>query len=451
MTSAIYLDENPSRHYSFYVVESELVIFSLFRFSLMQPIDILILSNGPGEVSTWVRPVVKALRQQLGMDVSFVRISVVLSPCGHAMGTESDVVRGFCEVNRVQAPEHFFPFLLQGKTTDNWDWRSQGIVLFLGGDQFFPVMIGRRLGYQTVVYAEREARWPRWIDRYGAKSEAVVTSVPSRYQSKLTVVGDLMVDLSPLSPPRSQTAPPLIALLPGSKSGKLAQGLPLCLAIAEQIYLKIPQARFILPVAPTLNLATLAKFADPQHNLIIQNFGWTGAQLTCEDQTPYLKTDQGLKVELITESPAHKVLSQCHFALTSIGANTAELAALGLPFIVLLPLQQFDAMRTWDGLPGILASLPIIGATMAKIINLIVLAQGRRLYAWPNIWAKREIVPELMGMLEPAEVAKIGLDWLNHPEKLEMIRQQLRQVCGQPGAAQKMARIITDLVQASSK
>ncbi len=29
------------------------------------PVDILILSNGPGEISTWVRPVVKRLRQNL--------------------------------------------------------------------------------------------------------------------------------------------------------------------------------------------------------------------------------------------------------------------------------------------------------------------------------------------------------------------------------------------------
>jgi outer membrane PBP1 activator LpoA protein len=37
-------------------------------------VDILILSNGPGEVTTWVRPVVKALRQELGNDRSLVRI-----------------------------------------------------------------------------------------------------------------------------------------------------------------------------------------------------------------------------------------------------------------------------------------------------------------------------------------------------------------------------------------
>jgi lipid-A-disaccharide synthase len=365
------------------------------------------------------------------------------------MGTEADVVRSFEEVNRVQSPEHFFPFLLQGKTVENWDWRDRGVVLFLGGDQFFPVAIGWRLGYRTVIYAEREVRWWRWIDRYGVKSEAVVAAVPARYRSKCTVVGDLMVDLIPPSPVPFDSTAPLVAMLPGSKPWKLYQGVPLCLAIAEQIYHQFPQTRFVLPVAPTLTLPALAEFADPQKSLMIQKFGWTGAQLfTPAGGTPYFKTAQGLQVELIAQFPAHEILSQCHFALTTVGANTAELTTLGIPFIVLLPIQQLDAMRTWDGIPGILANLPLIGPEMAKIINLIILAQGRRLYAWPNIWAQREIVPELLGMLDPAAVAQIGIDWLNHPEKLEAIRQQLREICGLPGAARKMASIVTDLVRA---
>ena len=40
---------------------------------------------------------------------------------------------------------------------------------------------------------------------------------------------------------------PVIALLPGSKSGKLTQGVPLCLAIADYIYKKRPNIHFILP------------------------------------------------------------------------------------------------------------------------------------------------------------------------------------------------------------
>ena len=63
--------------------------------------DILILSNGPGEVSTWVRPVVRSLKQLPEVangQPKKLRISVVLSPCAHAMGTEKRVVESFPEV-----------------------------------------------------------------------------------------------------------------------------------------------------------------------------------------------------------------------------------------------------------------------------------------------------------------------------------------------------------------
>jgi lipid A disaccharide synthetase len=66
----------------------------------------------------------------------------------------------------------------------------------------------------------------------------------------------------------------------------------------------------------------------------------------------------------------------------------------------------------------------------------------KRLFAWPNIWATREIVPELLGKLEPFEVAQMALNYLEHPEKLEEMRQQLRAVRGQPGAAEKLAELV---------
>ena len=74
-------------------------------------IDILILSNGPGEITTWVRPTVAALRQQQPLGLN-LRISVMLSPCPHAMGNEATVVQAYDGVDRVQGAEHFWPFLL---------------------------------------------------------------------------------------------------------------------------------------------------------------------------------------------------------------------------------------------------------------------------------------------------------------------------------------------------
>jgi len=492
--------------------------------------DILILSNGPGEVTTWVRPVVKALRQQLGSDRAFVRMSVILSPCPNATGKEAQIVQSYPEVDRVQGAEHFFPFLLWGKTAENWDWRDRGVVVFLGGDQFFPVVIGSRLGYRTVVYAEWDARWHRWIDRFGVMKSDIITKAPKKYRHKLTVVGDLMADVARGSRlvetfrrnvwepgeqrNSTQNIPPVewIGLLPGSKPAKLIQGVPLGLAIAEHIHNVRPQTRFLLPVAPTLDLPTLARFADPQENPLIQKLGWGAAELVGEDggdggdteacrdvpverlgdggdgscrglvskpdflcgedegefshikvtpkdsrQTrPYIRKTQhsdaprnvstlkmasGVTVELITEFPAHEILSQCCLCLTTVGANTAELGSLGVPMIVLLPTQQLDAMRAWDGLPGLLARLPGIGTSFAKLINWLILQQ-KRLFAWPNIWAKAEIVPEVVGQLNPKDVAQLVLEYLEHPKKLDQMRSRLRAVRGESGAAQRLAQLV---------
>ncbi|MEH1932171.1 MAG: lipid-A-disaccharide synthase [Nostoc sp.] len=439
----------------------------------MTLVDILILSNGPGEVTTWVRPVVKALRQKFGDDRNQVRISVVLSPCSNASGKEAAIALSYPEVDRVQGAEHFWQFLLWGKTFENWDWRSRGVVVFLGGDQIFPVVIGKKLGYRTVVYAEWSARWHNWIDRFGVMKPEVAARVPQKYAHKFTVVGDLMVEASSpslvighlsLANDKGQMTndidasatsrsvgqmTELIGLLPGSKAAKLAQGLPLGLAIAEYVHAKRPQTRFVIPVAPTLNLQTLASFADPQKNSIAETFSFGGASLIVPEDAKgkaLLKTATGLTVELWQENPAYHLLSQCCICLTTVGANTAELGALGVPMIVLLPTQQLDAMRSWDGLPGLLANLPGVGTPFANVINWLFLRFVRRkgLLAWPNIWAQEEIVPELMGKLQPQEVGEMVLDLLAHPEKLADIRAKLRNIRGESGAAQKLATLVRE-------
>lgn len=408
----------------------------------MTPVDILILSNGPGEVTTWVRPVVKALRRLLGDSREDVRISVVLSPCPNASSKEVDIVLSYPEVDRVQGAGDFFPFLLRGKTAENWEWRSKGVVVFLGGDQFFSVVIGKRLGYKTVVYAEWDARWHNLIDKFGVMKPEVMPKSP-KYANKFTVVGDLMAEAGAINDNQNQKTDSLIiGILPGSKAAKLAQGVPLTLAIAEYVHAQKPETKFVIPVAPTLDLQTLASFADPKQNPVAEYFDFKGASLI-SNQLPILKTANGLCVELYKQNPAYDLLAQCSICLTTVGANTAELGSLAVPMIVLLPTQQLDAMRSWDGLLGILANLPGVGASFAKLINWWFLRK-KGLLAWPNIWAQQEIVPELVGKLQPQEVANMVLDYLDNPEKLEEVRSKLRNARGQAGAADKLASIVQD-------
>ena len=76
-------------------------------------VDILILANGPGEVTTWVRPVVRALLEQLGQS----RISVILSPCPHATGKEAEICRSYEEVDRVQEAKYFLAVFITWKNS----------------------------------------------------------------------------------------------------------------------------------------------------------------------------------------------------------------------------------------------------------------------------------------------------------------------------------------------
>ncbi|MCS7031176.1 MAG: hypothetical protein NZL92_06560 [Gloeomargarita sp. SKYG116] len=409
----------------------------------MPAADVLILTNGPGEVATWVRPVVQQLRQIWG---ERLRISVVLSPCPHSTGLETRILEQIPGVTRVQAAQHFWPFLLWGQTVDHWDWLPRGVVVFLGGDPFYTLVCGWRLGYPTLAYAEVRVRWPQWFSGLALANKHLLTQMSPQHQRRARVVGDLMVAAASAwektASPRRQ-----IGLLPGSKTYKLTQGVPFCLTVAAWLSERHPDVDFVLPVAPTLTLNDLARYADPRVNPLIQRLGWETAVLTHDQQEHYFALKNGTRVRLVTDFPAYEVLQQCCVCVTTVGANTAELTALGVPMIVLLLTHQplGEVARAWDGLAGVAASLPGVGRAFATVYGQWM-QRRLGLLAWPNIWAGRMVVPELIGAIAPETVGEMISQYLQHPEQLAHIQAELRQVRGPLGADQAVAQMITQLL-----
>ncbi|CAK9254804.1 unnamed protein product [Sphagnum jensenii] len=82
------------------------------------PVDIVILTNGPGEIAAWVKPVVAALQQHTNKHFSDIHILVVLAPCPHASGGEFQLLQTFDNIDSCQ------------------------------------LVLGYRLGYRTLVYTE---------------------------------------------------------------------------------------------------------------------------------------------------------------------------------------------------------------------------------------------------------------------------------------------------------
>ena len=118
---------------------------------------IVLVCNGPGELTTWVRPLAERLHQRALPNTS---LQLVLVPCPNATGTEAAVARRMNLFDRVLPASRFWWLLLRPQR--HGPWPATGVVVFLGGDQFWTVLLSARLGYRHLTYAEWVARWPRW-------------------------------------------------------------------------------------------------------------------------------------------------------------------------------------------------------------------------------------------------------------------------------------------------
>ena len=403
----------------------------------------MFVSNGPGELTTWVRPLAERLHAMLplrprqpGVAAS---LQLVLVPCPNATGQERPAASAWGLFEKITPARRFWDLLLRPGRYGPWP--RNGVVVFLGGDQFWSVLLSARLGYRHITYAEWVARWPGWNDRVAAMSEAVREQLPQRFRSRCRVVGDLMADLSTFA----RQADPLpdgewIGLLPGSKPAKLSVGMPFLLEAADHLSRLRPGCRFLLPVAPTTSVAELLHFAG-ESNPIAR--AYHGAVASCSDGL--LVTAAGTRIQLIERHPAHGPLSQCSLALTTVGANTAELGALGVPMIVIVPTQHLEVMQAWDGGIGLLARLPGLRRLIGVLLSLWRLRHNG-LMAWPNIRAGRGVVPERVGDITPRQIAEEASGWLAAPERLQGQREDLQSLRGAPGAVSALAEEVRELL-----
>lgn len=405
------------------------------------------MCNGPGELSTWVRPLALRLHRELALrprvPSAELALDLVLVPCPNATGREHQVAAAMGLFHRIVPARSFWRLLLWPRRYGAWP--RQGVVVFLGGDQFWTVLLSARLGYRHLTYAEWVARWPRWNDAIAAMGPTAFEALPRRWRQRATVVGDLMADLSESA--RQETPLPAgewVALMPGSKRAKLQVGMPFLLETADRLARLRPQVRFLLPVAPTTSVAELLAYASSA-NPLFSAYACGEPELLDDAQGRRLRTPAGSEILLLETHPAHGALSQCALALTTVGANTAELGALGVPMIVLVPTQHLQVMQAWDGGIGILARLPLLRWLLGAALTAWRM-RNHGFLAWPNISAGRMVVPERVGSLTPAAIAQEAADWLGQPQRLEGMREDLRSLRGQPGAVAALAALVRQLL-----
>ena len=146
---------------------------------------IVLVCNGPGELATWVRPLAQRLHRDLPLrplqPQASVGLQLVLVPCPNATGSEHQVAERMQLFERILPARRFWWLLLRPRR--HGPWPRQGVVVFLGGDQFWTVLLSARLRYRHLTYAEWVARWPRWNDQLALMGAAAAQRLPARWRS----------------------------------------------------------------------------------------------------------------------------------------------------------------------------------------------------------------------------------------------------------------------------
>ena len=419
-----------------------------------ESVAVVIITNGPGELSTWVKPFVESLikineSKEKNNKLNF-SIRLVLVPCPNSTGKEFEVAITWEKFELITKAKTFWSLLI--KPSSFGTWPKKGIVIFLGGDQFWGILLAKRLGYINVTYAEWIARWPRWTNIIVAMNEKVKNSLPKKYKYKCKIIGDLMADIKLDNEIHIKNQKKtLIALFPGSKKAKLSIGIPFFLETADLISERNKRIDFIIPVAPTTNKEEYLYFQSNK-NPISKYYSSKIKNIKKVKNSTFdyvVETSKNTKIYLVVKHPCYEVLKKCELAITTVGANTAELAAISLPMIVVLPTQHLDIMNAWDGIFGIIGKIPIANKLFSFVIKNWNLKE-KKFFSWPNIKAGKPIIPERIGDISPKEIAKEALFLINNREYLQKIKKNLLSQRGQDGAVEKLTSIILNLIKTIS-
>ncbi|MBI5182408.1 MAG: lipid-A-disaccharide synthase [Nitrospirae bacterium] len=189
---------------------------------------------------------------------------------------------------------------------------------------------------------------------------------------------------------------PIFGLLPGSRKNEINSLLGPIMGSAELIRNKIPDAQFILPVAPGININEIKDAVDRM----------------------------GLLVSII-EGNAVDAINISDMIIVASGTTTLQAAILGVPMVIIYKISLISYL---------------IGKLLIKVKDIGLV----------NIVAGKRIVPELLQKdVNPERISSAFWNIYNNPEDYKKIKEKLKKVrskLGKPGASKKAALAILKML-----
>lgn len=375
--------------------------------------DIVLVANSPGELTSLVKPLAEKFRSKSPDS----RITLFLTPCQYSSGKEVEYAKKNLAVDQVVSADEYQRWVLGGQLRAELNFSACGAVLYLGGDLLHATLIAKKLNFPAYAYLPgRHIGWVGFYEKFFVPDHVAYDLFAKQDipDEKLQIVGDLMVDSVKglekndarkkwhLDPYR-----PTLALMPGSRAWEIKHMLPLYEKIVKLLKGKIKDLQTMVIVAPFTTVADIEKHAR-SHVFDV-----------------YAPLESATAADL---------------ALTIPGTNTAQLALLGVPEVMIFPLDDPKVIPL-EGLLHYLGIIPLFGALVKRAVAYAV-NKNTKFFALPNIKADRMIIPEFRGRIRPVRVAQLIEELLKDKERLFEMSRELLVSLGAPGAADHITEVM---------
>jgi hypothetical protein len=395
-------------------------------------------ANGPGEFAGWVRPLLTALYAR----APALDVRVFCVPDDYASGHEAEYVRALFPQATVYRPKDYLRFAL-GRGLDGLPARVDR-VQYLGGDLMHAARLHDRLGGVATAYKFSRKKYAQRFRRVFAVDEAnraqlLGWGVPGE---RITIVGNLAIDGAFGEAAgafggeeESAAARDGVIFFPGSRKHEVEQMFPMFVRVALQLRRRLP----VVPIAFARSPFT----TDAELRAALAR---GGARRTYG--IPSVLAADGASLEAGGErfavvKAAMRAAHGARLAVSLPGTKVIELAALGVPALVITP-SNAPELVVINGPFQYIDRVPLIGVP-AKRAAVVAVAKRFRFFAQPNIDAGREIDRELRGTQLPSRIAHVAAECFADREWLGEASATLSALyAAHAGAAGRMAEALLE-------
>ena len=394
------------------------------------PARVVVAVNGPGELMGWARPFVRSF---YALDAD-ARVTIVFVPCPYATGREPGAAQALFPRATIVTHKQYARFLM-GRQVEGME-RGPGALQYLGGDLYHARTIAKRVGLRAMTYKFSRRAYAHSFVRFFAVDEANgrelrATGAPA---DAVHVVGNLVSDAvldSLASPPAPHSPGDSICVFPGSRPPELRALLPFFLDAALQTARATPGMSVSVSVSPFSSdeqIAQSLRAPDPA-------FGGVRGELVDGGRTIVA---EGVRVA-VDRSGSYDALARAALVIATPGTKCVEAAVLGRALLVVVPFNKLDE-AVLPGLGGYLHRVPIVGKPLKRWLAMSFERRFKHM-AQPNIDAGKPLVPELRGVLTPADIAARARAMLADRTALRAMGDELSQLYARDaGASKRMAR-----------